>query len=35
MASMDVMQNTIAHLRLTAYPPDVTKRIPRDACGLL
>lgn len=34
-ASMEAMQNTIAHLRLTAYSPDVTIEIPRNACGLL
>ena len=35
LASMDAMQNTIAHLRLAAYSPDVIVEIPRNACGLL
>lgn len=32
-ASMQVMQDTIARLKLAAYLPDVTVEIPRDACG--
>jgi len=31
--SMQTMQDTIAQLRLTAYPPDVLVEIPRNACG--
>jgi NTE family protein len=31
--SMQAMQNTIAQLRLAAYPPDVLVEIPRNACG--
>jgi len=31
--SMQVMQDTIARLRLSAYSPDVTVEIPRNACG--
>jgi NTE family protein len=33
LASMDAMQNTIARLKLTAYAPDITVEIPRNACG--
>ncbi len=32
-ASMELMQDTIARLKLAAYAPDVTVQIPRDACG--
>jgi len=32
-ASMEAMQNTIAHLRLAVSSPDVTVEIPRNACG--
>lgn len=32
-SSMQTMQDTIAHLRLSAYPPDVLVQIPRNACG--
>lgn len=32
-ASMEMMQNTIARVKLAAYSPDVTIRIPRNACG--
>jgi len=32
-ASMQIMQDTIAHLRGSVYSPDVTVPIPRDACG--
>lgn len=35
LASMDAMQNTIAHLRLAAYSPEITVAIPRNACGFL
>lgn len=31
--SMQAMQDTIAQLRLSAYSPDVTIDIPRNACG--
>ena len=31
--SMQVMQDTIARLKLAAYAPDVTIEIPRNACG--
>lgn len=31
--SMQIMQDTIAHLRVSAYRPDVTISVPRDACG--
>ena len=31
--SMQAMQDTIARLRLSAYSPDVTVEIPRNACG--
>lgn len=31
-ASMEMMQITIARLKLAAYPPDVTVEIPRNAC---
>jgi NTE family protein len=31
--SMQTMQNTIAQLRLSAYPPDVLVEIPQNACG--
>ena len=31
-ASMEMMQNTIARLKLAAYSPDVTVEIPRNAC---
>jgi len=31
--SMQTMQATIAHLRLSACPPDVLVQIPRNACG--
>jgi NTE family protein len=30
--SMDIMQNTIARLKLAAYTPDVVIDVPRDAC---
>ena len=33
LASMEAMQSTIARLRLAAYSPDVTVKIPRNACG--
>jgi NTE family protein len=33
-ASMEAMQNTITHLRLAAYSPDVMIEIPRNACSL-
>ncbi len=32
-ASMEMMQDTIARLKLAAYAPDVTIEIPRDCCG--
>ena len=32
-ASMQVMQDAIARLKLAAYSPDVTVEIPRNACG--
>ena len=32
-ASMQTMQDTIAHLRLAAYSPDVMIEVPRNACG--
>ncbi len=32
-ASMEAMQDTIAQLRLAGYTPQVTVKIPRDACG--
>ncbi len=32
-ASMELMQDTIARLKLAAYAPDVTVQIPRDACA--
>jgi len=31
--SMQTMQDTIAHLKLAAYSPDVTVVVPRNACG--
>ena len=31
--SMQTMQDTIARVRLSAYPPDVLVQIPRNACG--
>jgi len=31
--SMQAMQDTIARLRLSTYPPDVMVEIPRNACG--
>jgi NTE family protein len=31
--SMETMQDTISQLRLSAYSPDVTVEIPRNACG--
>lgn len=31
--SMQTMQDTIARLRLSAYPPDMTVEVPRNACG--
>ena len=31
--SMQIMQDTIGHLRVSAYSPDVTVAIPRNACG--
>jgi NTE family protein len=31
-ASMEMMQNTIARIKLAAYSPDVTVEIPRNAC---
>jgi NTE family protein len=33
MRSMQTMQDTIAHLRMSAYSPDVLIEIPRNACG--
>jgi len=33
LASMEAMQSTIARLRLAAHSPDVTVKIPRNACG--
>jgi NTE family protein len=33
LASMEAMQNTIARLKLAAFSPDVTVKIPRNACG--
>jgi len=33
LASMEAMQNTIARLKLAAHSPDVTVKIPRNACG--
>lgn len=33
MVSMQVMQDTIAGLRMSAYSPDVMIEIPRNACG--
>ena len=32
-SSMQTQQDTIAHLRLSACPPDVLVQIPRNACG--
>jgi NTE family protein len=32
-AAMQTMQDTIADLRLSAYSPDVTIEVPRNACG--
>lgn len=32
-SSMQAMQNTIAHLRMADYRPDVMVEIPRNACG--
>ncbi|TMH85148.1 MAG: serine protease [Betaproteobacteria bacterium] len=32
-ASMDTMQNTITRLKVAACSPDITVRIPRDACA--
>jgi NTE family protein len=32
--SMQTMQDTIARLRLSAYPPDVLVQLPRNAYGL-
>ena len=33
MKSIDVMQGSIARLKLAAYAPDKTIEIPRDACS--
>jgi NTE family protein len=33
--SMQIMQETIGRLRLSAYSPDVLVEVPRDACGFL
>ncbi|MCG3201512.1 MAG: putative NTE family protein [Gammaproteobacteria bacterium] len=33
--SLDIMQGTVARLKLAAHAPDVLIEIPRDACGLL
>jgi len=33
--SFDTMQNSIARLKLAAYPPDHLIEIPRNACGIL
>ena len=32
-SSMQAMQDTIAHLRMADYRPDVMVEIPRNACG--
>ncbi|WP_418315697.1 patatin-like phospholipase family protein [Piscinibacter sakaiensis] len=32
-ASMEMMEDTIARLKLAAYAPDVTVEVPRDACA--
>ncbi|WP_428240191.1 patatin-like phospholipase family protein [Gynuella sp.] len=31
--SIDIMQNTIAHAKMSIYKPDILIEIPRDACG--
>ena len=33
-SSMQIMQDTIAQLKLAEIPPDITVQIPRNACGL-
>jgi NTE family protein len=33
MRSMQAMQDTIGHLRMSAYSPDVLIEVPRNACG--
>lgn len=33
--AFDSMQNSIARLKLAAYPPDVLIEVPRNACGML
>lgn len=35
MTSMQIMQDTITHLRISACVPDVTITIPRNACGFM
>jgi len=34
-SSFDTMQNTIARMKLSAYPPDIELTIPRNLCGTL
>jgi len=33
--SFDTMQSTIARMKLSAYPPDIEIKIPRNLCGIL
>lgn len=33
--SFDTMQSTIARMKLSAYPPDIEIKIPRNLCGTL
>ncbi|MEA2099665.1 MAG: patatin-like phospholipase family protein [Campylobacterota bacterium] len=33
--SFDTMQSAIARMKLSAYPPDIEIKIPRDLCGIL
>ncbi len=33
--SFDTMQSTIARMKLSAYPPDIEIKVPRDLCGIL